>query len=346
MGLARRDLVSIGESVGIVAAQSIGEPGTQLTMRTIHSGGVAGVADITQGLPRVEELFEARKPKGLAIITEIAGKVKIKETKKKKEVIVTSKDDSKSYTIPFGSKMKVKDGDMVEVAQPLIEGSINPGELLEIKGPEGVFEYLISEVQKVYRNQGVDINDKHVEVIARQMLKKVRVEDNADTDMFPGALIDMYEFADKNKKAIEEGKRPATGKRVLLGITKASLATDSFLSAASFQETTRVLTEAAVKGKTDDLVGLKENVIIGKLIPAGTGMQKYQNIHINTEKELEQMANMEEAVKPTSGTTTEGVATNVEAQNKETNTDSVNEEVKANSDVVVSDETTENKTEE
>ena len=345
MNLATAQKINIGEAVGIIAAQSIGEPGTQLTMRTFHTGGVAG-ADITQGLPRVEELFEARKPKGLAIITEIAGKVKIKETKKKKEVIVTSKDDSKSYTIPFGSKMKVKDGDMVEVAQPLIEGSINPGELLEIKGPEGVFEYLISEVQKVYRNQGVDINDKHVEVIARQMLKKVRVEDNADTDMFPGALIDMYEFADKNKKAIEEGKRPATGKRVLLGITKASLATDSFLSAASFQETTRVLTEAAVKGKTDDLVGLKENVIIGKLIPAGTGMQKYQNIHINTEKELEQMANMEEAVKPTSGTTTEGVATNVEAQNKETNTDSVNEEVKANSDVVVSDETTENKTEE
>ena len=305
MGLARRNLVSIGESVGIVAAQSIGEPGTQLTMRTIHSGGVAGVADITQGLPRVEELFEARKPKGLAIITEIAGKVKIKETKKKKEVIVTSKDASRTYTIPFGSKMKVKDGDMVEMAQPLIEGSINPGELLEIKGPEGVFEYLISEVQKVYRNQGVDINDKHVEVIARQMLKKVRVEDNADTDMFPGALIDMYEFADKNKKAIEEGKRPATGKRVLLGITKASLATDSFLSAASFQETTRVLTEAAVKGKIDDLVGLKENVIIGKLIPAGTGMQKYQNIHINTEKELEKVANMEEVANPVVNATDE-----------------------------------------
>ena len=294
MGLARRDLVSIGESVGIVAAQSIGEPGTQLTMRTIHSGGVAGVADITQGLPRVEELFEARKPKGLAIITEIAGKVKIKETKKKKEVIVTSGDDSRTYTIPFGSKMKVKDGDMVEMAQPLIEGSVNPGELLEIKGPEGVFEYLISEVQKVYRNQGVDINDKHVEVIARQMLKKIRVEDNADTDMFPGALIDMYEFEAKNKQAIENGKRPATGKRVLLGITKASLATDSFLSAASFQETTRVLTEAAVKGKVDDLVGLKENVIIGKLIPAGTGMQKYQNIHIDTEKEEEPVAETEE----------------------------------------------------
>ena len=294
MGLARRDLVSIGEAIGIIAAQSIGEPGTQLTMRTIHSGGVAGVADITQGLPRVEELFEARKPKGLAIISEIDGKVKIKETKKKKEVIVTSNDNSKSYTIPFGSKMKVKDGDLVEAGEPLIEGSINPSEILEIKGPEGVYEYLISEVQKVYRNQGVDINDKHIEVIGRQMLKKIRVEDNADTDMFPGSLIDMYEFEDKNNEVIAEGKRPATGKRVLLGITKASLATDSFLSAASFQETTRVLTEAAVKGKTDDLVGLKENVIIGKLIPAGTGMQKYQNIHINTEEELEEVADVVE----------------------------------------------------
>ncbi len=290
MGLARRDLVSIGESIGIIAAQSIGEPGTQLTMRTIHSGGVAGVADITQGLPRVEELFEARKPKGLAIITEIAGKVKIKETKKKKEVIVTSKDESKTYTIPFGSKMKVSDGDMVEVAQPLIEGSINPAEILAIKGPEGVYEYLISEVQKVYRNQGVDINDKHIEVIGRQMLKKVRVEDNGETDMFAGSLIDMYEFEDRNKKAVEEGKRPAIGKRVLLGITKASLATESFLSAASFQETTRVLTEAAVKGKVDDLIGLKENVIIGKLIPAGTGMKKYQDIHISTEVEKQEEA--------------------------------------------------------
>ena len=295
MGLARRNLVSIGESVGIIAAQSIGEPGTQLTMRTIHSGGVAGVADITQGLPRVEELFEARKPKGVAIISEIAGKVKIKETKKKKEVVVTSKDDSKTYTIPFGSKMKVKDGDMLEVGEPLIEGSINPSEILELKGPEGVFEYLTSEVQKVYRNQGVDINDKHVEVIGRQMLKKVRIGDNGDTDMFPGSLVDMYDFEDKNNEAIAEGKRPATGKRVLLGITKASLATDSFLSAASFQETTRVLTEAAIKGKVDDLVGLKENVIIGKLIPAGTGMKKYQDLHINTEKKLEEVADTIEA---------------------------------------------------
>ena len=294
MGLARRDLVSIGEAIGIIAAQSIGEPGTQLTMRTIHSGGVAGVADITQGLPRVEELFEARKPKGLAIISEIAGTVKIKETKKKKEVVVTSSDNSKTYTIPFGSKMKVRDGDIVEVGQPLIEGSVNPAEILALKGPEGVYEYLITEVQKVYRNQGVDINDKHIEVIGRQMLKKVRVEDNGDTDMFPGALVDMYDFEDKNNEAVQEGKRPATGKRVLLGITKASLATESFLSAASFQETTRVLTEAAVKGKVDDLVGLKENVIIGKLIPAGTGMQRYQDLHINTEKKLEEVADTEE----------------------------------------------------
>lgn len=287
MGLARRDKVAIGEAVGIIAAQSIGEPGTQLTMRTIHSGGVAGVADITQGLPRVEELFEARKPKGLAIITEIAGTVKISEAKKKKEVIVTSNDDSRTYTIPFGSKMKVKEGDTVKPGDPLIEGSVNPGEILTIKGAEGVYEYLITEVQKVYRNQGVDINDKHVEVIARQMLKKVRVEDNGDTDLFPGSLVDIYEFGAKNAEAIENGLRPATGKRVLLGITKASLATDSFLSAASFQETTRVLTEAAIKGKEDDLVGLKENVIIGKLIPAGTGMQKYQSLHINTEEKLE-----------------------------------------------------------
>ena len=287
MGLARRDLVSIGESVGIIAAQSIGEPGTQLTMRTIHSGGVAGVADITQGLPRVEEIFEARKPKGVAVITEIDGTVKISDNKKKLEVIVTSKDDSRTYTIPFGSKLKVKDGDEVKAADPLIEGSINPAEILAIKGPEGVYEYVISEIQKAYRNQGVDINDKHVEVIARQMLRKVRVDDGGDTDMFPGSLVDMYEFEDKNKEAVEQGKHPATGKRALLGITKASLATDSFLSAASFQETTRVLTEAAIKGKEDDLIGLKENVIIGKLIPAGTGMKRYQDVTIKVEGEDE-----------------------------------------------------------
>ena len=286
MSLARHNKVEIGETIGIVAAQSIGEPGTQLTMNTKHAGGAIG-SDITQGLPRVEELFEARKPKGLAVMTEIAGTVKVKESKKKKEVIVTNDTESKTYTVPFGPKMKVKDGDTVEPGDPLVEGSLNPADILAIKGPEGVFEYLTTEVQKVYRNQGVDINDKHIEVIARQMLKKVRVEDNGDTDMFPGTLVDMYEFADKNREAVDKGLKPATGKRVLLGITKASLATDSFLSAASFQETTRVLTEAAIKGKEDDLVGLKENVIIGKLIPAGTGMKKYQDLHISTEKKEE-----------------------------------------------------------
>ena len=287
MGLASRKEVDIGDPIGIIAAQSIGEPGTQLTMRTIHSGGVAGVADITQGLPRVEELFEARKPKGLAIITEIAGKVSIKDEKKRKEVTITSNDDSKTYVIPFGAKLKVRDGDMLNAGDQITEGSKNPAEVLAINGPEGVFEYIIAEVQKVYRNQGVDINDKHIEVIARQMLKKIRVEDNGDTDMFAGSLVDMYEFEDKNKAVEAEGLRPATGKRVLLGITKASLATESFLSAASFQETTRVLTEAAIKGKTDELIGLKENVIIGKLIPAGTGMKRYKQIHINTEEQEE-----------------------------------------------------------
>ena len=285
MGLATREEVNIGESVGIIAAQSIGEPGTQLTMRTIHSGGVAGVADITQGLPRVEELFEARKPKGLAIISEIDGKIKISDDKTRKEVTVTGKDDSKTYTIPFGSKLRVREGDEIKAGAPITEGSINPNEILAINGPDGVYQYLVQEVQKVYRNQGVDINDKHVEVIARQMLKKVRIEDNGDTPLFAGSLIDVYDAEDANKKVEEEGGRLATYKRVLLGITKASLATESFLSAASFQETTRVLTEAAVKGKVDELIGLKENVIIGKLIPAGTGMPAYKNVHINTEKQ-------------------------------------------------------------
>ena len=289
MGLATREEAQIGEAVGIIAAQSIGEPGTQLTMRTIHSGGVAGVADITQGLPRVEELFEARKPKGLAIITEIDGTVRISDDKSRKEVTVISDDDAKKYTIPFGAKLHVKEGDVIKAGDPITEGSINPNEILTIKGPEGVFEYLVQEVQKVYRNQGVDINDKHIEVIARQMLKKVKVEDNGDTGLFAGSLVDMYEFEDENNRVIAVGNVPATGRRVLLGITKASLATESFLSAASFQETTRVLTEAAIKGKVDDLIGLKENVIIGKLIPAGTGMQVYKNTHINTEdvEELE-----------------------------------------------------------
>ena len=303
MGLASRKEVDIGDTVGIIAAQSIGEPGTQLTMRTIHSGGVAGVADITQGLPRVEELFEARKPKGVAIITEISGKVSIKDEKKRKEVVVTSKDDSKTYVIPFGSKLKVKDGDILKAGDQITEGSKNPAEVLAINGPEGVFEYIVAEVQKVYRNQGVDINDKHIELIARQMLKKVRVEDNGDTDLFAGSLVDMYEFEDKNKEAEEKGLRPATGKRVLLGITKASLATDSFLSAASFQETTRVLTEAAIKGKTDELIGLKENVIIGKLIPAGTGMKRYKQIKINTEQQ--EKAEKESEVNESAETVTE-----------------------------------------
>ena len=287
MGLATRKEVNIGEAVGIIAAQSIGEPGTQLTMRTFHTGGVAG-GDITQGLPRVEELFEARKPKGLAVISKIDGTVKIEEVKKRKEVTVTSKDNSKTYVISFGSKLKVKEGDQIKAGDPITEGSINPNEILDIKGPEGVYNYLTSEVQKVYRNQGVDINDKHIEVIGRQMLKRIRVDDNGDTSMFAGSLVDIHEFNEENEKIKEEGLRPATGTRALLGITKASLATESFLSAASFQETTRVLTEAAIKGKVDSLIGLKENVIIGKLIPAGTGMPGYRNIKINTEEQEEQ----------------------------------------------------------
>ncbi len=289
MGLATRKEVNIGEAVGIIAAQSIGEPGTQLTMRTFHTGGVAG-GDITQGLPRVEELFEARKPKGVAVMSEISGKVSIADSKKRKEVTITGKDNAKTYLISFGSKLRVKDGDEIEAGDAITEGSLNPSEILAIKGPEGVFKYLTAEVQKVYRNQGVDINDKHIEVIGRQMLKRIKVEDPGDTKLFAGSLVDRNELEDINKKMREEGKREATGTRVLLGITKASLATESFLSAASFQETTRVLTEAAIKGKVDSLIGLKENVIIGKLIPAGTGMQTYRNIKINTEEQEEQTA--------------------------------------------------------
>ena len=292
MGLATRKEVNIGEAVGIIAAQSIGEPGTQLTMRTFHTGGVAG-GDITQGLPRVEELFEARKPKGLAVISEIDGTVKIQDVKKRKEITVTSKEDSKTYTISFGSKLKVKEGDEIKAGDPLTEGSINPNEILAIKGAEGVYKYLTAEVQKVYRNQGVDINDKHIEVIGRQMLKKVKVEDVGDTTLVAGSLMDVNEFNEENEKVKAEGKTAAKGKRLLLGITKASLATDSFLSAASFQETTRVLTEAAIKGKKDELIGLKENVIIGKLIPAGTGMNAYRNIRISTEEEQKLEENAE-----------------------------------------------------
>ncbi|MCL2383115.1 MAG: DNA-directed RNA polymerase subunit beta' [Oscillospiraceae bacterium] len=295
MGLATRKEVNIGEAVGIIAAQSIGEPGTQLTMRTFHTGGVA-MGDITQGLPRVEELFEARKPKGVAVVAEIDGTIKIQESKKRKEVAVTNKEDSKTYAISFGSKLKVKDGDKVLAGDPLTEGSINLAEILTIKGPRGVHEYLTAEVQKVYRNQGVDINDKHIEVIVKQILKKVKVDDHGDTPLISGALVDVNDFEEANEKAKAEGKKPAIGTRVLLGITKASLATESFLSAASFQETTRVLTEAAIKGKVDELIGLKENVIIGKLIPAGTGLAAYRNTQINTGDETEETAEEVEAV--------------------------------------------------
>ena len=280
--LASGEEVNVGEAVGIIAAQSIGEPGTQLTMRTFHTGGVAG-DDITQGLPRVEELFEARKPKGLAIISEIGGVAKMVESKKKREVVVTADEgDSRSYLIPYGSRIKVSDGDPVEPGDELTEGSVNPHDILKIKGVKGVQGYLLQEVQRVYRLQGVDINDKHIEVIVRQMLRKVKIDDAGDTNLLPGGLFDMFDFEEENARVTGEGLRPATGKRTLLGITKASLATESFLSAASFQETTRVLTEAAIKGKVDPLVGLKENVIIGKLIPAGTGMSRYKDITIST----------------------------------------------------------------
>ena len=278
--------VRIGESVGIIAAQSIGEPGTQLTMRTFHTGGIAG-DDITQGLPRVEELFEARKPKGLAIIAEFGGKVTLNDTKKKREVIITNLEtgETKDYLIPYGSRIKVYDGDVIEAGDEITEGSVNPHDILKIKGLRGVQDYMIQEVQRVYRLQGVEISDKHIEVIVRQMLKRVKIEENGDTDFLPGSLVDWLTFENTNAELEKEGKEPAKGSRVLLGITKASLATDSFLSAVSFQETTRVLTEAAIKGKVDPLIGLKENVIIGKLIPAGTGMTRYRNIDIVTEGE-------------------------------------------------------------
>ena len=281
--MATGEAVQVGESVGIIAAQSIGEPGTQLTMRTFHSGGVAG-GDITQGLPRVEELFEARKPKGLAIITEIPGVAVINDTKKKREIIVTNPEDgdSKTYLIPYGSRIKITDGQVLEAGDELTEGSVNPHDILRIKGVRAVQDYMLREVQRVYRLQGVEISDKHIEVLVRQMLKKIRIEENGDTEFLPGTLVDVLEFEEVNEKLEKEGKTPAEGKQIMLGITKASLATDSFLSAASFQETTKVLTEAAIKGKVDHLVGLKENVIIGKLIPAGTGLKRYRDIQLDT----------------------------------------------------------------
>ncbi|MCI9100429.1 MAG: DNA-directed RNA polymerase subunit beta' [Lachnospiraceae bacterium] len=293
--MATGEPVQVGESVGIIAAQSIGEPGTQLTMRTFHTGGVAG-GDITQGLPRVEELFEARKPKGLAIITEIAGTASISDTKKKREITVTNNEtgDSKTYLIPYGSRIKIMDGDDLAAGDELTEGSVNPHDILKIKGVRAVQDYMIQEVQRVYRLQGVEINDKHVEVIVRQMLKKVRIENNGDTDFLPGTLVDILEYEDENNRMIENGMEPAEGSQVMLGITKASLATNSFLSAASFQETTKVLTEAAIKGKVDPLIGLKENVILGKLIPTGTGMKRYSDIRLDSEKEEEDLLEISE----------------------------------------------------
>ena len=282
--MATGQAVQVGEAVGIIAAQSIGEPGTQLTMRTFHAGGVAG-DDITQGLPRVEELFEARKPKGLAIIAEFGGVVQVKDTKTKREVVVTDPEsgETKAYLIPYGSRIKVMDGQVLEAGDELTEGSVNPHDILKIKGVRAVQDYMLREVQRVYRLQGVDINDKHVEVIVRQMLKKVRIEESGDSDYLPGTLVDILDFEEMNENLIDAGKEPAQGQQVMLGITKASLATNSFLSAASFQETTKVLTDAAIKGKIDPLIGLKENVLIGKLIPAGTGMKRYRDVKLDTE---------------------------------------------------------------
>ena len=288
--MATGEPVQVGEAVGIIAAQSIGEPGTQLTMRTFHTGGVAG-GDITQGLPRVEELFEARKPKGLAIITEFGGVATISDTKKKREIIVTNNEtgESKAYLIPYGSRIKIQDGDVLEAGDELTSGSVNPHDILKIKGLRAVQDYMIQEVQRVYRLQGVEINDKHIEVIVRQMLKKIRIEEKGDTEFLPGTMVDILDYDEVNEKLIAEGKEPATGEPIMLGITKASLATNSFFSAASFQETTKVLTEAAIKGKVDPLIGLKENVIIGKLIPVGTGMREYRDVKLTTDMQTEEV---------------------------------------------------------
>jgi DNA-directed RNA polymerase subunit beta' len=288
--LANGKLVNIGEAVGFIAAQSIGEPGTQLTMRTFHTGGIAAAADITQGLPRIEELFEARKPKGQAIITEIEGYVTIHETPKKREIIITDEKtkESKTYNIPYGSIIEVQNGDYIELGGKITKGSVNPHDILRIKGILALQEYILQEVQRTYRMQGVDINDKHIEVIIKQMLGRVKIDNAGDTDLLPGSLVSYFDFIETNQRYVDEGKEPAEGDRILLGITKASLATDSFLSSASFQETTRVLTDAAIKGKVDRLMGLKENVIIGKLIPAGTGMRKYDKIVLgSTPEEIE-----------------------------------------------------------
>ena len=294
--MATGQQVQVGEAVGIIAAQSIGEPGTQLTMRTFHAGGVAG-DDITQGLPRVEELFEARKPKGLAIIAEFGGVARIVDNKKKREVVITDVDgNSKNYLIPYGSRIKIMDGAVLEAGDELTEGSVNPHDILKIKGVRAAQDYMLREVQRVYRLQGVEINDKHIEVIVRQMLKKIKVDNPGDSEYLPGITVDVLDFNEINEKLIEEGKEPAEGTQIMLGITKAALATNSFLSAASFQETTKVLTEAAINGKVDPLIGLKENVLIGKLIPAGTGMKRYRSVTLDSDYSLEDEVTFDEDV--------------------------------------------------
>ena len=310
--MATGEAVQVGESVGIIAAQSIGEPGTQLTMRTFHTGGVAG-GDITQGLPRVEELFEARKPKGLAIISEIPGEVQILEDqKKKREVVITNPDEEvgtkerqKTYLIPYGSRIKVSEGQIIEAGEEITEGSVNPHDIMKIRGIRAVQDYLLREVQRVYRLQGVEINDKHIEVIVRQMLKKVRIEKQGDTEFLPGSLVDVLDFEDLNEKLSAEGKEQAEGVRIVLGITKAALATNSFLSAASFQETTKVLTDAAIKGRIDPLIGLKENVIIGQLIPAGTGLRRYRDVKLDTDAKIEERRKALESAKEAEAETEE-----------------------------------------
>ena len=325
--MATGEPVQVGEAVGIIAAQSIGEPGTQLTMRTFHTGGVAG-GDITQGLPRVEELFEARKPKGLAIITEFGGTATINDTKKKREIIVTNNEtgESKAYLIPYGSRIKVQDGAELGAGDELTEGSVNPHDILKIKGLRAVQDYMIQEVQRVYRLQGVEINDKHIEVVVRQMLKKIRIEENGDSEFLPGTMVDTLDFEDTNERLIAEGKEPAVGEQVMLGITKASLATNSFLSAASFQETTKVLTEAAIKGKIDPLIGLKEIVIIGKLIPAGTGMRKYRDVKLDTELDMDDEITLEDFEELSEETVEESVVEEILEETTEEMEEEVTEE--------------------
>ena len=325
--MATGEPVQVGEAVGIIAAQSIGEPGTQLTMRTFHTGGVAG-GDITQGLPRVEELFESRKPKVLSIFTEFGGSATINDTKKTREIIVTNNEtgESKAYLIPYGSRIKVQDGAELGAGDELTEGSVNPHDILKIKGLRAVQDYMIQEVQRVYRLQGVEINDKHIEVVVRQMLKKIRIEENGDSEFLPGTMVDTLDFEDTNERLIAEGKEPAVGEQVMLGITKASLATNSFLSAASFQETTKVLTEAAIKGKIDPLIGLKENVIIGKLIPAGTGMRKYRDVKLDTELDMDDEITLEDFEELSEETVEESVVEEILEETTEEMEEEVTEE--------------------